>query len=63
MNNQILNDNQNDVKYQVVVNGSILAERGSRPLAEAFIGTLATEQQNNATIVTTTGQGKQVLFG
>ena len=63
MNNQILNDNQSDVKYQVVLNGTVLAERSSHQLAESFIGQLATDQQEQARIVTITENGKEVLFG
>lgn len=64
MNKKILTNNNNDnLKYQIVINGSVLAERDSRHLAESFVSQLTTEQQNIANIVTITNDGKQVLFG
>lgn len=62
MQNNLLNDSENKVKYQVVVNGTVLAVRGSVQLAESFVSQLTTEQQNNAQIVPVTNEGKQVLF-
>ena len=60
---QFLTDNDDNIKYQVVVNGSVLAERSSKHLAESFISQLTTEQQNIANIVPITSDGKQILLG
>lgn len=63
MRNNMLTDNENKVKYQVVVAGTVLAERGTMQLAENFVAQLTTEQQDNARIVPVTQEGKQILFG
>lgn len=60
---RLITDNEQLVKYQVLVNGAVMAERESQQLAETFVTQLTTEQQNNATIITVTSGGKQVLFG
>lgn len=64
MKTNLLLDNENSVKYQVVLNGQVLAERPTSQLAETFVAQLTSEQQNEVSIVpVTTDSGKQILLG
>lgn len=52
-----------ELKYRVIVNGTILNESNTLTLAEHFIRTLTQEQQALAEIVPISKNGKQILFG
>jgi hypothetical protein len=51
------------IKFQVRINGQVLTEAQSKPLAEQFVMSLTREQQEKAEIVPVTGGGHQVLLG
>jgi hypothetical protein len=59
----MLTDTESNTKYRVIVNGKILAERDNMNLANAFLMQLSEEQQQHATIVPITSDGKEFLFG
>tara|TARA_S200002703_G_scaffold152863_1_gene153773 strand:+ start:224 stop:409 length:186 start_codon:yes stop_codon:yes gene_type:complete len=61
MNNKILENES--IKYRVVLDNRVLAERTSELLAEQFVATLTPEQQSNVNIIPITEGGKQVLLG
>lgn len=54
---------QEEIKFQVRVNGQVLTEAQSKPLAEQFVMSLTREQQERAVIVPVTKGGHQVLLG
>jgi len=58
----LISENEN-IKYQVKLNGKVLTEAPSKALAEQFIMTLVENQRHNAQIVPITEGGKQILFG
>lgn len=51
------------VKYQVVLNGSVLHGPTSKGLAENFVMSLTEEQRNNVQIIPVTDNGQQILLG
>ena len=51
------------IKYRVIVDGKMLAERASPALANSFIATLTEEMQCKAQVVPTTSDGKTILLG
>lgn len=57
-----INENQT-VKYRVVVRGNVLLETASLRSAEQFVGSLSEATQQSATIVPITSDGAQVLLG
>lgn len=60
--NTLISEEQT-VKYQVKLNGTILTEAPSQILAEQFIMTLAKKQQSEAVVVPVTESGQQILLG
>lgn len=56
-------ESENNMKFQIKVNGQVIAERQSQHLAEQFVSSLTTEQQQKAVIVPVTEGGKQFLLG
>ena len=61
MSNKILESEA--LKYRVVLNGQVLTEAPSRPIAEGFVAQLSNEQQQEAKVIPVTSGGQQVLFG
>lgn len=57
----LINENEK-VKYRVVVNGQVIAERESQHLAESFVSGLLPEEQQKARIIPVTESGQQLLF-
>lgn len=51
------------IKYRVMLNGNILTEAPSKPLAEQFVMTLAESQRQKVQIVPIVEGGQQVLLG
>lgn len=51
------------LKYQVVLNGTVLNEAPSQPLAEQFLMSLSEDQRHKAKIVPVTEGGQHLLFG
>lgn len=64
MDNNIILDSDNTVKYKVLgKNGEELAIKPSQLLAEMFINGLPEELREGAKAVPVTDTGKQLLFG
>jgi len=59
---QLINE-ETPIKYQVLVDGKVLAERSSQALANSFIITLTEAMQCKATVVPITSDGKTILLG
>lgn len=60
--NNILNENE-VLKYRVIVDNVILNESTTLFLAQNFIATLTNDKQERAKIIPITENGKEVLFG
>ena len=52
-----------DIRYNVLVNGQVLKSGVPKVLAEQFVASLSEDQQPNAQIVPVTSSGQRVLFG
>lgn len=64
MQQQIIVDNSDQVKYKVVgKDGSEIATRDSQMLAEMYINQLPDDLREGCRVVPVTTDGKQLLFG
>jgi hypothetical protein len=58
-----MNLSDNELQYQVLVEGKVLSKHESKTLAELSLATLDESLKNKATIVPVTKSGKQFLLG
>lgn len=58
----LINENE-QVKYKIILEGKTLAERDSKILAEMFINGLPDNIKEKAQIVPSDSHGKQILLG
>ena len=53
----------NNQKYNVIVNGVIKRSNVAKFIAESYIRTLSSSEQSQTSIVPVTNDGKEILFG
>lgn len=58
-----MNLNDIEIRYQVIVNGKVVAQHLNNVQANLFFETLNESEKSNARIVPVTNDGNQVLLG